>query len=303
MDFSFSADDLAFADEARSWLEANVPTAWRKDHCWTRVELISGSTTPYAPNPGNCASTGGVGGSGLKAAANMLRGRVPEHFHQLGFVGFAADYRRFHFGEDEIQDVLAAYRMLAGYPFVDKNRIAGIGGSHGGYLAQMLATRVTPAATVSFAGLTDIGTLAALELDGKVRWQTNLVERFGPDTLYWDHGTSPVLTARDVVMARMHNGESWVAAFDKATGKTIWVSSPQARHYDTNYSTPIVATVNGQRLMMVGGTDGVFHALQVNTGKPVWNWPGNCIRTWSSPTRPTRKPHTPGTAGRTAGRG
>src|SRR5438309_677838 len=30
------------------------------------------------------------------------------------------------------------------------------------------------------------GTLAALQLDGRVRWQTNLVERFGPDTLYWD---------------------------------------------------------------------------------------------------------------------
>lgn len=99
---------------------------------------------------------GGVGGSGMKAAEQMLRGRVPEHFHRLGYVGFAADYRRFHFGEDEIQDMMAAYRMLAGFPFVDKTRIAVIGGSHGGYLAQMLATRISPAATVSFAGLTDI---------------------------------------------------------------------------------------------------------------------------------------------------
>jgi hypothetical protein len=49
------------------------------------------------------------------------------------------------------------------------------------------------------------------------------------------------------------------------------VSSPQARHWDTNYSTPIVATVNGARLLLVGGTDGVFHALQANTGKSVWS--------------------------------
>jgi acetyl esterase/lipase len=50
---------------------------------------------------------------------------------------------------------------------VDKTRIAVIGGSHGGYLAQMLATRISPAATVSFAGLTDIEGMfyeAALEL-------------------------------------------------------------------------------------------------------------------------------------------
>jgi alkylation response protein AidB-like acyl-CoA dehydrogenase len=38
MDFSFSEHDLAFAAEARAWLEANVPLAWRKDHAWTRAE-------------------------------------------------------------------------------------------------------------------------------------------------------------------------------------------------------------------------------------------------------------------------
>ena len=32
------------------------------------------------------------------------------------------------------------------------------------------------------------GTLAALELDRKVLWQTNLIEGFGPETLYWDQG-------------------------------------------------------------------------------------------------------------------
>jgi alkylation response protein AidB-like acyl-CoA dehydrogenase len=38
MDFSFSAGELAFADEARRWLDTNLPAAWRRDHCWTRVE-------------------------------------------------------------------------------------------------------------------------------------------------------------------------------------------------------------------------------------------------------------------------
>jgi alkylation response protein AidB-like acyl-CoA dehydrogenase len=38
MDFSFSDKDLAFRDEARAWLEAHLPAAWRRDHCWTRVE-------------------------------------------------------------------------------------------------------------------------------------------------------------------------------------------------------------------------------------------------------------------------
>src|SRR5262245_10077071 len=38
MDFSFSEKDLAFRDEARAWLDAHLPPAWRRDHCWTRVE-------------------------------------------------------------------------------------------------------------------------------------------------------------------------------------------------------------------------------------------------------------------------
>jgi alkylation response protein AidB-like acyl-CoA dehydrogenase len=38
MDFSFSDAELAFAGEAEAWLDANCPPAWRKDHCWQRVE-------------------------------------------------------------------------------------------------------------------------------------------------------------------------------------------------------------------------------------------------------------------------
>ncbi|MFO0065669.1 MAG: PQQ-binding-like beta-propeller repeat protein, partial [Pirellulaceae bacterium] len=33
------------------------------------------------------------------------------------------------------------------------------------------------------------GTLAALDLDGKVQWNRNLVKEYGKDTLFWDHGT------------------------------------------------------------------------------------------------------------------
>ncbi len=115
---------------------------------------------------------GGVGGSGPDAAARMLQGRVPTQFHERGYVGMATDYRRFHFGEDEIQDVLAAFRRLGQLPFVDAKRIAVIGGSHGGYLAQMLASRIQPAATVSFAGLSDIEGMfreSGLELRSNVK--------------------------------------------------------------------------------------------------------------------------------------
>jgi outer membrane protein assembly factor BamB len=100
------------------------------------------------------------------------------------------------------------------------------------------------------------GTFAAVDLDGKVRWKTNLVERFGPDTLFWDHGTSPVLTGKYVVMARMHRGESWLAAFDKATGEMAW---KVARNYSTptecdhGYSTPLVIQHQSKESILVWG--------------------------------------------------
>lgn len=102
------------------------------------------------------------------------------------------------------------------------------------------------------------GAFAAVDLDGKVRWKTDLVERFGKDTLFWDHGTSPVLTDRYVVMARMHQGESWLAAFDKETGEMAW---KVARNYSTptecdhGYTTPLVIQHQGKESILVWGAE------------------------------------------------
>lgn len=102
------------------------------------------------------------------------------------------------------------------------------------------------------------GTFAAVELDGKVRWKTDLVERFGKDTLFWDHGTSPVLTEKYVIMTRMHQGESWLAAFDKVTGDIAW---KVARNYETptecdhGYTTPLVIQHQGKESILVWGAE------------------------------------------------
>jgi outer membrane protein assembly factor BamB len=121
--------------------------------------------------------------------------------------------------------------------------------------------------------------IALAPADGKVLWTRSLPEEYGAITTHGGRTTSPIIDGDKVILNTLLQG--WGSdlgrpgnryfAFDTRTGQTVWISSPQARHYDTNYSMPIVVDVNGQRLMIVGGTDGVFHALQVNTGKPVWN--------------------------------
>ncbi len=102
------------------------------------------------------------------------------------------------------------------------------------------------------------GAFAAVELDGQVRWKTDLVERFGKETLFWDHGTSPVLTQKYVVMARMHKGESWLAAFDKQTGEMAWKVArnyPTPMECDHGYATPLVIQHNGAESILVWGAE------------------------------------------------
>ena len=116
------------------------------------------------------------------------------------------------------------------------------------------------------------GTFAAVESDGSIRWQQNIVEQFGPDTLFWDHGISPVLTQDHVVMTRMHKGESWLAAFDKDTGKIVW---KQPRNYDVNiendhgYASPQVIDHEGNEALLVWGAEHLtIHSVQ--DGKVLW---------------------------------
>lgn len=117
------------------------------------------------------------------------------------------------------------------------------------------------------------GNFAALDFSGTVLWQTNLVEAFGRDTLYWDHGTSPVLTDHGVVMARLHHGESWLASFDKTTGALQW---KVARNYETpaendhGYATPLVIRFDGREALLTWGAEHLtVHAAA--DGKLLWS--------------------------------
>ena len=130
------------------------------------------------------------------------------------------------------------------------------------------------------------GTLARVDEDGRVRWKTNLQERFGKDTLYWDIGSTPVLTERDVVAAVMHHGESWLAAFDRQSGELHWKA---ARNYTTalegdhSYATPLRIQDHGREALLVWGGEHLS-AHDAADGKTLWacgdfnpeakpNWP------------------------------
>ncbi|MDB4664692.1 PQQ-like beta-propeller repeat protein, partial [bacterium] len=50
------------------------------------------------------------------------------------------------------------------------------------------------------------GDLASIDSNGKTLWSKNLQSLFGEDTLWWDLGSSPVLTETAIVIAVMQSG-------------------------------------------------------------------------------------------------
>jgi outer membrane protein assembly factor BamB len=122
------------------------------------------------------------------------------------------------------------------------------------------------------------GELACLRLDdGAVVWKTNLQEKFGPDTLWWDLGTSPVLSEKSVIVAVMQDGPSYLVAFDRTTGNILWkedrlLDAPSEAAQ--SYSTPLVlagdvAKGEPTEMLVVLGADHVT-AHDAADGHEVW---------------------------------
>ena len=119
------------------------------------------------------------------------------------------------------------------------------------------------------------GNLAALSMEGKLLWKENLVS-YGRDSLFWDFGTSPVLTKKHVVMALMRNGNSWLVAFEKGTGKVAWKMERNFKtpsEGDHSYATPIVTTQNGREAILVWGAER-FTAHDAANGNILWSCAG-----------------------------
>ena len=101
------------------------------------------------------------------------------------------------------------------------------------------------------------GNLACLNFDGKIIWKNDL-SSYGKDTLYWDFGTSPILTSKHLIVALMRKGNSWLLAFDPMTGAVAW---EKERNYKTppecdhSYATPTLIEHKGKEAILVWGAE------------------------------------------------
>lgn len=116
------------------------------------------------------------------------------------------------------------------------------------------------------------GDLACLDFDGNVLWHKNLQQEFAEDTLWWDLGTSPVLTEDALVVACVQSGPSYVVAFGKTTGDVVWkqdrmLDAPEEANQ--TYSTPIVTGSGKDERLIILGADHVT-AHDAKSGTELW---------------------------------
>lgn len=120
------------------------------------------------------------------------------------------------------------------------------------------------------------GNVACLTLDGKIRWETNLQDKYGEDTLWWDLGTSPVIAAGNAVIAVMQDGESFLVAMNLESGEVAWKQPRQfecAKESDQSYSTPQVLELDGSEVIVTWGADHLT-GHDAKSGQPLWQCGG-----------------------------
>jgi len=106
---------------------------------------------------------------------------------------------------------------------------------------------------------------------GESFWDRKLAEEYKSDDKP-DYGfaSSPVADGQNVIFLPGGTDNASIVALDKDTGKTVWQSGKNK----VSYSTPVVATLEGQKQILAFVGPGLF-GYDPSTGKELWNvpWP------------------------------
>ena len=117
--------------------------------------------------------------------------------------------------------------------------------------------------------------LFAYDLDGKVLWKRDLgvlnAGWFYDADFEWGFGSSPIIWKNLVIVQCDLQKNSFVAAFDVATGRPVWRTD---REEIPSWSTPAIFEVNGRAELVTQATK-FTRGYDPMTGKELWRLSGN----------------------------
>ncbi len=114
---------------------------------------------------------------------------------------------------------------------------------------------------------------------GETLWSKPLHEKFGMLSTYGGRTNFPIICDDVVIISGIiiNHGERAkpnhrFIGMDKRTGEVLWFNGTRDLPYDTTYSGPSIATINGQKQLVVGAGDGAVWGIQPRTGRPLWHY-------------------------------
>ena len=119
--------------------------------------------------------------------------------------------------------------------------------------------------------------LYCLDFDGAILWQKDLGKM---QTLHsHGEGSSPVVHGDSLLVNWDNEGESFLYAFDKKSGRELWKVK---RDEKTSWSTPLVVEVDGKPQVIVAATNRV-RGYDLATGGLIWECAGLTDNVVSTP--------------------
>ena len=117
--------------------------------------------------------------------------------------------------------------------------------------------------------------LFAFDMDGNAKWRADLgvmdVGLVDDPGMQWGPASSPVIFGDMVIVQNDRHRDSFLAAFDIATGKELW----RSRHEDyPSWATPAVVQLGG-RTQIVTNSGHYIRGFDPKTGKELWRLADN----------------------------
>jgi outer membrane protein assembly factor BamB len=107
------------------------------------------------------------------------------------------------------------------------------------------------------------------DMEGKPVWQKDFGVQMRIKNSFGE-GIAPVLSGDRLILLFDHEGDSFIVALDKATGKEIWRTPREER---TNWATPLVVDYKRGKQVVVSATSKV-RSYDLNSGKLLWECGG-----------------------------
>jgi outer membrane protein assembly factor BamB len=110
--------------------------------------------------------------------------------------------------------------------------------------------------------------LFCLDMEGNVKWDADFGDM--QTRMGFGEGASPALHGDTVVVNWDHEGDSFIVALDKSTGKERW---RQPRDEKTSWATPLILEAGGKAQVITCATNRV-RSYDLKTGELVWECGG-----------------------------